>query len=82
MALSRGSPRVDVIDHPAVWSPDLPHRAAKARRDRPADSPGVSIPPPPGELAGLGDDGALEDGGVPGHDGPAPPPGRAPARPS
>jgi hypothetical protein len=39
VALSRGSPRVGVTDHPAMWSPDLPHRATKARRDRPADSP-------------------------------------------
>jgi hypothetical protein len=38
VALSRGSPRVGVTDHPALWSPDLPHRAG-ARRDRPADSP-------------------------------------------
>jgi hypothetical protein len=38
VALSRGSPRVGVTDHPALWSPDLPHRAS-ARRDRPADSP-------------------------------------------
>jgi len=29
VALSRGSPRVGVTDHPAVWSPDLPHRAAR-----------------------------------------------------
>ena len=41
VALSRGSPRVGIADHPAVWSPDLPHRAATARRDRPADSPTV-----------------------------------------
>ena len=55
VALSRGSPRVDVIDHPAVWSPDLPHRAAKARRDRPADSPGMRVPPgPPGVRTRLG----------------------------
>jgi len=39
VALSRGSPRVGVTDHPALWSPDLPHQAAKAWRDRPADSP-------------------------------------------
>ena len=38
VALSRGSPRVGVTDHPALWSPDLPRRAC-ARRDRPADSP-------------------------------------------
>ena len=25
VALSRGSPRVGVTDHPALWSPDLPH---------------------------------------------------------
>ena len=43
VALSRGSPRVGVTDHPAVWSPDLPHRAAKTRRDRPADSPGLRV---------------------------------------
>src|SRR6185503_646121 len=38
VALSRGSPRVGVTDHLALWSPDLPHQAC-ARRDRPADSP-------------------------------------------
>ena len=38
VALSRGSPRVGVTDHHALWSPDLPHRAC-ARCDRPADSP-------------------------------------------
>src|SRR5271154_429320 len=42
VALSRGSPRVGVTDHPALWSPDLPHRAC-ARRDRPADSPTLRI---------------------------------------
>src|SRR5712692_8329833 len=42
VALSRGSPRVGVTDHPALWSPDLPHRA-RARRDRPADSPTLRI---------------------------------------
>ena len=39
VALSRGSPRVGVTDHPALWSPDLPHQTTKAWRDRPADSP-------------------------------------------
>jgi len=34
VALSRGSPRVGVTDHPVLWSPDLPHRTC-ARRDRP-----------------------------------------------
>src|ERR1700735_4699226 len=29
VALSRGSPRVGVTDHPALWSPDLPHRAVR-----------------------------------------------------
>ena len=44
--------RVGVTDHPALWSPDLPHRAC-ARRDRPADSPVLRIrrmpPGPPSE---------------------------------
>src|ERR1700744_2696903 len=44
VALSRGSPRVGVTDHPALWSPDLPHRTC-ARRDRPADSPAFRIRP-------------------------------------
>jgi hypothetical protein len=44
VALSRGSPRVGVTDHPALWSPDLPHRAG-ARRDRPADSPAIQDTP-------------------------------------
>jgi hypothetical protein len=44
VALSRGSPRVGVTDHPALWSPDLPHRAeAQARPPgrltRPKDTP-------------------------------------------
>ena len=41
VALSRGSPRVGVTDHLALWSPDLPHRAmaGMARRGRPAGSP-------------------------------------------
>src|SRR3954453_4770064 len=38
-ALSRGSPRVAVNDHPALWSPDVPRRRGLPhRRDRPADS--------------------------------------------
>src|SRR6516164_4763317 len=36
VALSRGSPRVGVTDHPALWSPDLPHRAVSG----PARPPG------------------------------------------
>jgi hypothetical protein len=41
VALSRGSPRVGVTDHPALWSPDLPRHArtpwrnATARPTRP-----------------------------------------------
>src|SRR3712207_2011321 len=39
VALSRGSPRVAVGDHPALWSPDVPRRRGLPhRRDRPADS--------------------------------------------
>jgi hypothetical protein len=41
VALSRGSPRVAVSNHPALRSPDFPRRA-HTRRDRPADS---SAPP-------------------------------------
>ena len=37
-----GHPGVGVTDHPALWSPDLPHRTC-ARRDRPADSPMIRI---------------------------------------
>src|SRR6202167_3070418 len=44
VALSRGSPRVGVTDHPALWSPDLPRRTY-VRRDRPADSPALRIRP-------------------------------------
>ena len=44
VALSRGSPRVAVSNHPALWSPDVPRRRAAARRrDRPVDS---SVAPP------------------------------------
>jgi len=39
VALSRGSPRVAVSNHPALWSPDVPRRPLKGgRRDRPVDS--------------------------------------------
>ncbi len=37
VALSRGSPRVAVSNHPALWSPDFPRRGLP-RRGRPADS--------------------------------------------
>lgn len=41
VALSRGSPRVAVSNHPALWSPDVPRRRAKptdatARSTRPS----------------------------------------------
>jgi hypothetical protein len=44
VALSRGSPRVGVTDHPALRSPDLPPRAMEAmtRRGRPAGSPAAA----------------------------------------
>jgi hypothetical protein len=39
VALSRGSPRVAVSNHPALRSPDFPRQARyRARRDRPANS--------------------------------------------
>lgn len=39
VALSRGSPRVAVGHHPALWSPDVPRRRSEDhRRDRLADS--------------------------------------------
>jgi len=37
VALSRGSPRVAVSNHPALWSPDVPRPRCRDR-DRPADS--------------------------------------------
>ena len=37
VALSRGSPRVGVTDHPALWSPDFPRQLAAAA---PAGDPG------------------------------------------
>jgi len=44
VALSRGSPRVGVTDHPALRSPDLPPRVMEAmtRRGRPAGSPAAA----------------------------------------
>jgi len=36
-ALSVGSPRLEVIQHPALWSPDFPR---SLDRGRPTDSPG------------------------------------------
>src|SRR5260221_5311981 len=45
VALSRGSPRVGVTDHPALLSPDLPRRRPEAsqRRGRPACSPAAAF---------------------------------------
>src|SRR5262245_41347388 len=43
VALSRGSPRVGVTDHPALRSPDLPRHARNlAQRGRPANSPAAA----------------------------------------
>ncbi len=57
VALSRGSPRVAVSDHPALWSPDVPRRRGlPRRRDRPADSsvvPPTLVLPCRGEVHGL-----------------------------
>ncbi len=56
VALSRGSPRVAVNDHPALWSPDVPRRRGlPRRRDRPADSsvvPGSLVIAADGDQAG------------------------------
>jgi len=42
VALSRGSPRVGVTHHLALWSPDLPrHTPEGTQRGRPADSSAV-----------------------------------------
>ena len=38
MALSRGSPRVGVTHHLALWCPDFPRRLFQVRRDRPVNS--------------------------------------------
>jgi hypothetical protein len=45
VALSRGSPRVGVTDHPALRSPDLPRRSPETgeRRGRPAGSPAAAL---------------------------------------
>src|SRR5690606_35513038 len=46
VALSRGSPRVAVSNHPALWSPDVPRRSGAQRthrRGRPADSSVVQV---------------------------------------
>jgi len=44
VALSRGSPRVGVTHHPALWSPDFPRRGPEGSlRDRPAGSSAVRL---------------------------------------
>jgi hypothetical protein len=44
VALSRGSPRVGVTHHPALWSPDFPRRSSLPdRRGRPAGSSAVLV---------------------------------------
>jgi hypothetical protein len=40
VALSRGSPRVAVNNHPALWSPDVPRRRATVSRSSPTRPPG------------------------------------------
>src|SRR3954467_4308942 len=46
VALSRGSPRVGVTDHPALWSPDFPRRRrSTAATVRPTRSPGQCTAP-------------------------------------
>ncbi len=47
VALSRGSPRVGVTHHRALWSPDFPRRAHHCtRRGRPSDSSaGLTLAP-------------------------------------
>ena len=57
VALSRGSPRVGVTDHPALRSPDLPRRSRKTGTDataRPArSSPPKSSPAAVGSLSAI-----------------------------
>src|SRR5690606_40338979 len=45
VALSRGSPRVALSNHPALWSPDFPRRRWTRRRGRPASSSATSSLP-------------------------------------
>jgi len=48
VALSRGSPRVAVNNHPALWSPDFPRRTCcQVRRDRPVGSSAAAVAYPP-----------------------------------
>ncbi len=48
VALSVGSPRLGVTQHPALWSPDFPQAPEQpGARDHPADSPYVIITIPP-----------------------------------
>ena len=47
VALSRGSPRVGVTDHPALRSPDLPHRASRGAAARPLLATARIRPPHP-----------------------------------
>src|SRR5581483_7480269 len=50
VALSRGSPRVAVSNHPALWSPDVPRQRvpadATARSTRPSRRPSYVVGPP------------------------------------
>jgi hypothetical protein len=64
VALSFGSPRLAVSQHPALWSPDLPRHGPRPRtgpwRGHPADSPSttvcqVGLPWTHGESTGIED---------------------------
>src|SRR5699024_9749236 len=54
VALSRGSPRVGVTHHPALWSPDFPRRApwCRAAAARPTRPPRCYRPTPPSNASG------------------------------
>ena len=43
VALSRGSPRVGVTHHRALWSPDFPRPSSKGGRDRLTDSSEIQV---------------------------------------
>ena len=70
VALSRGSPRVGVTDHPALRSPDLPRHARRTWRDAAARPTRPPLPSSLGGRAGRG-----ECAGARSHARAAPPPG-------
>ncbi len=81
VALSRGSPRVGVTHHPALWSPDFPRRAIP----RPTRPPARLVQAPP--YSRRGSDGGAGRAVTPPRDAPRrcrrppPPDAPAPARP-